>query len=355
MTARRLHRWLGVVLGAWFLVVGLTGAILVYWHGLEEVAMPRPAAATSLPLQDLLDAARRHMGDLPWRIFPADELSDHARAIIATDAGRVTLYLDPSTGAVQASLPWGGSIVHWIYDLHAHALAGRVGKLLVGLSAFPLLFAIIAGVVLWLRRGAVPLAEATLPQRGLRGRRRLSNLHRTVGFWALLPLLLATLSALPVSFPSTTRQVLQPILPPAPAFRVPQVKGTGPVDLDGAVAVARAALPGWRLAWAEPADPPAEPDWLLVMLPEHGAWPSGRAAAYVNARTGRLEAVDMPDGVDHARAWIRAFHEGRVFGEGHRLVVLASGLAMVGLAVLGMLLWLRGRRRVPAALPVAGE
>jgi len=343
LTARRLHRWLGLVLGAGVLVVGLTGATLIYWHGLEEVAMPRPAAPSSLPLQALLDAAGRHRDEMPWRIFPADELSHHARAIFPSTAGRVTLYLDPSSGAVQSSLPWRGSVVHWFYDMHAHALAGRTGKLLVGLSAFPLLLGIILGLRLWLRRGAVPVAEAVWPQRGLRGRRRLSNLHRTVGFWALLPLLLATLSAMPVSFPDTTRRVLEPILPPAPAFRVPQVKGTGPVDLDGAAAVARAALPGWRLAWAEPADPPEEPDWLLVMLPEHGAWPSGRAAAYVDARTGRLEEVNLPDGVDHARAWFRAFHEGRVFGQAHRMVMLASGLAMVALAVLGVLLWRRGR------------
>jgi|GEM_PF-3460029 len=39
MTARRPHRWLGLVLGAWFVVVGLTGATLVYWHGLEEVKL----------------------------------------------------------------------------------------------------------------------------------------------------------------------------------------------------------------------------------------------------------------------------------------------------------------------------
>jgi uncharacterized iron-regulated membrane protein len=32
-----------------------------------------------------------------------------------------------------------------------------------------------------------------------------------------------------------------------------------------------------------------------------------------------------------------------VFGQAHRLVMLASGLAMVALAVLGVLLWRRGR------------
>ena len=86
-----------------------------------------------------------------------------------------------------------------------------------------------------------------------------------------------------------------------------------------------------------------------MLLRQSHEWPSGRAAAWVNANTGRLEEVRLPDGVDHARAWIRAVHEGRVFGTAHRWSVIASGLAMMMLAALGPLLWLRARRRAPVA------
>lgn len=347
--ARRLHRWLGLVLGAWFLVLGVTGAILVYWHALEAMELPTPPPGAALPLQQLFESAARHMNEVPWRIFPPDATSRHARAVFLTDAGRETLYLEPATGSVQASLAWRGAAVHWLYDLHSTALAGPWGKLLVGLSGLPLLLGIALGLRLWLKRGAVPLREALLPRRGLRGRRLLSSIHRSVGFWALLPLLLVVASGLPVSFLDTTRKLLQPILPAVAEFTPDPAKGPGPVDLDGAVATALAALPAWRLAWAEP--PGDGQDWLLVLLPRQGAWPSGRAAAFVNSRTGRLEEVRMPDGVDHARAWMRAFHEGRVFGTAHRLSVVAAGLAICVLSVLGLLLWRRGRRPARARAP----
>ena len=352
MTARRLHRWLGLLLGGWFVVLGLTGAVLVYWHALEAVELPRPASGEALPLQQLFEAAVRHMRDVPWRIFPADEHRDHALAIFLTDEGRRTLHLDPTSGEVQAILPWRGAVVHWLYDLHANALSGQTGKLLVGLTAIPLLLGLAMGLRLWLRRGAVPLRESVVPIAGLRGRRRLSNWHRAIAIWSLLPLLLAVASGLPVSFPDTTRQVLQPVLAASPAFRVAPAKGLGPVDLDGAVALALAALPGWRLGWAEAPPDVGEPEWMLVLLRQAHAWPSGRAAAWVNAETGRLEEVRLPDGVDHARAWIRALHEGRIFGTAHRWSVIVSGAAMVVLAVLGVLLWWRSRRRV-AAVPAA--
>lgn len=349
MSARKLHRWLGLLLGGWFLVLGLTGAVLVYWHALEAVELPRPSGGESLPLQTLLDRAARHMDDIPWRIFPADEHRDHALAIFLTDEGRRTLYLNPANGEVQGALPWRGAAVHWLYDLHANALAGSAGKLLVGLTAIPLLLGLAMGLRLWLRRGAVTLRESLRPVRGLRGRRRLSHWHRVLGIWAFLPLLLAVGSGLPVSFPDTTRLVLQPLLAPSPPFQGPATKGAGPVDLDGAVAIARTALPGWRLGWAEPPAGPGETEWLLVLLRQASDWPSGRAAAWVDAKTGRLLEVRLPDGVDHARAWIRAFHEGRVFGEAHRWIVVFSGLAMVALSVIGLLLWRRSRRPVAAA------
>ncbi len=350
VSARRLHRWLGLTLGVWFLLVGATGAILVYWHALEAVELPRPAAGATMPFQALLEAASRHMNDIPWRFFPADEHSAHARAVFLTDPGRITLLIEPSTGAVQGSLPWRGALVHWVYDLHANALGGRTGKLLVGLSALPLLLMLGLGLRLWLKRGSVPIRESIIPRRGLRGRRLLSHAHRVAGFWALPPLLLAAVTGLSLSFPDTTREVLQPFTAPSPEFRVPLAKGTGPVDLDGAMAALRAAMPGWRLAWAEPPDDEV-PDWTLVLLPEAQAWPSGRAAAYVNAHTGRLEEVRLPDSVDHIRAWIMALHNGEAFGLAHRLLVIALGLTLCGMAVLGLLLWLRGRRKAAAPLP----
>ena len=350
MSARQIHRWLGLILGGWFALLGLTGAVLVYWHALEAAELPRPAQGGALPLQALFESATSHMRDIPWRIFPADEHRDHALAIFLTDAGRRTLHMDPTSGAVQSVLPWRGAAVHWLYDFHANALAGTVGKLLVGLTALPLLLGLILGIRLWLKRGAVPLQESILLRGGLRGRRRLSNWHRALAFWAFLPLLLAVGSGLPVSFPDTTRQLLQPLLHQAPDFAVPAGKGSGPVDLDGAVAVALAAMPGWRLGWAEPPDD--EPEWMLVLLRDGHAWPSGRAAAWVNAQTGRLEEVRLPDGVHHARAWIRAVHEGRVFGTAHRWSVIAAGLAMGVLPILGVLIWRRSRKPVVAALPV---
>ena len=56
--------------------------------------------------------------------------------------------------------------------------------------------------------------------------------------------------------------------------------------------------------------------------------------------------LDLPNDLLRAMK-LRAVHEGRVFGTAHRWSVIAGGLAMLVLAVLGVLLWWRSRRRAP--------
>ncbi len=36
-----VHRWLGIVLGAWFALVGITGSLLVYEDPIDEWLNPR--------------------------------------------------------------------------------------------------------------------------------------------------------------------------------------------------------------------------------------------------------------------------------------------------------------------------
>src|SRR3954454_23426696 len=88
---------------------------------------------------------------------------------------------------------------------------------------------------------AVPWRERLFSQNGLRGRRRLANLHRALAFRALLPLLLAVCTGLTLAFPQTTQRLLYRVTTAIP--QPPPMPGDGPVDLAGALALAEAARP----------------------------------------------------------------------------------------------------------------
>jgi uncharacterized iron-regulated membrane protein len=350
----RLHRWLALGLGLWFVLAGLSGAVLVYWRELAPgpgLAAPTQAslplavllklAAQALPAEaDLFRAMPPAQPGAPWRL----------EALVPRPQGtdrRTSIWLHPETGAILDIEAWGDSWVHTLYDLHDGALFGRLGGTLVGFAGLALALLVTAGGLLWTRHHRLPLREAYRPVAGLRGLRRWRNLHRAAGLWAALPLLVAGLTGATLSFPGATRQALAPLLaapeaepePARPAVPKPRRQS---LWLEDAMALAQARFPGHRIAWLD-LPPPDGGSYQLALLP---LAPGVAAAARVEVDLASGTVLAEPAApVETARAWFMALHNGQALGLGHRLAVLLLGLLPLGFAVTGLAMY--RRRRLP--------
>ncbi len=246
--------------------------------------------------------------------------------------------------AVLHQAVWGHHWVHWLYQLHDGALLGRVGTQAAGLAGLPMLALLGAGFILWQRRHGLPWRELLRPVAGLRGLRRWRNLHRALGAWSLLPLAVAALTGVTLSFPETTRATLAPLLAPLLAEPPAQWEKAGPLTLNAVVALAEARLPGHRLAWLDlPMDGSDAVD--LALLPRDGRI-AAPARLHATLQNGLVEYAQAAP-VEQARAWFMALHNGAALGLGHRLAISALGLAPGVLLLLG---WAMGRRRAAQAL-----
>ena len=346
-TATSVHRWLGLGLGLWLAVAGLSGSLLVWWHELNPAPVVMAPAGPTLPLAVLVKRAARHLPEgadifrahLPEA--PHQPLRLEARVPGADGRERVTsLWLDLTSGAVLASQAWGEHWVHWVYDLHDGALLGEGGVLATGLAGLAFLALLLAGGALWTRHHRLPLREALRPVAGLRGLRRWRNLHRAFGLWSLPLLLVASFTGITLSFPDSTRAVLDVALPAAPALPPQQVATLTESPLDQAVALAEASLPGFRVAWVD-LPPPRGRHYALALLPHHGGL-AAPARAMFDARAGLLEAAPA-SATETARAWFMALHNGQALGLLHRWLVVVLGLLPAALFWLGLAM--RQRRR----------
>jgi uncharacterized iron-regulated membrane protein len=123
----RLHRWLGLGLGAVFVLLGLTGSLLVFYVGIDEAIEPALAVPGPAPAGAAL--ARRAAGPAAGAPAARPRLAHRAAARrprpghrALPQAGRNGRRLlqaaagdrQPATGQVLANRFWGDFAATWV-------------------------------------------------------------------------------------------------------------------------------------------------------------------------------------------------------------------------------------------------
>lgn len=370
--ALRLHRWLGLGLGAVFVLFGLTGSLLVFYTELDSVVEPAlrqaaPApAATRAPVswQAVLHSLQQAhpQRDRGWRI----ELTTNGQGQMAPGPGPVTarylqptesagaffrpllVTVDPGSGQVLASRFWGSFAATWLFDLHYTLLMADAGRTLVGLLGLALLLALVLGLLLWWPRRGHWRTALRVNLAGSRQRRHY-DLHKLagVGGGAVLMLLAATGAAL--ALPAWVEPALQRWRPPltVPAPQPTRQPGVPLISLDEALARAQAHWPEGRARWVDTPSAESAVYRVRIWLPGGPSQRFPRSLVWVHAHTGAVLAVRdarQQSASDAVLAWLHPLHNGEAFGLAGRATVCVAGLLPLLLAVTGLQRWLDRRR-----------
>ena len=150
--AARVHLWGGLLLGPLIVVLGLSGAALVFRTELEDT-LHRPAAVrTAGPVRslDAIVAAARlaHPGVEPRALHVPLRADRAYRVEMGVGARRVDVAVDPYTLAVLHSRAPERSPLAAVHALHVGFHAGRAGAIAVGLVGLALVLE--SGTGLWL-------------------------------------------------------------------------------------------------------------------------------------------------------------------------------------------------------------
>lgn len=353
---RKLHRWIGLAALLPMVLLGVTGAVLT----LAPVWPQGRAASLGVPKPDAeivaAAAALAPSGARPARYTPAAEPGD---AAVVAFGGRnaSTIRIDPATLARIGTGEGQGGILRAMRTLHVNLmLPDYNGRSIVGWCGVALVFLTLFGIPIWWPQPGQWKAAFTfsLAARGQRFHRRL---HGAVGIWIALVLFVNALTGAMLGFPQTVRgwMGLQAGGPPRQG-----APGPGPApqyDLNAAMALARAALPGTQPRFV--ILPAAAGDPFRIFLGRPGGGAVGAGTVTIDAGGTKVLSLQDPEGytlAERAWRWAHDLHEGAGAGPVWRGLTVLAGVALPVFSVTGLAMWLlrrRNRRRLDLARQAA--
>jgi uncharacterized iron-regulated membrane protein len=352
------HRWLGLVLGLWFSIIGLTGSILVFHAEIDEALnaalqiVEMPPAGRYQPADKIFAAAREALPPsavMAFITYPRDERGVYAIDFsVPSPGGDETwrVYVDPYRAAVtgktlvrSATDWWPHGFVPFVFELHYSLLV--FGMRLVGYIAVAMLVSLLLGIVR-VKRGAPP-------------QRFVYDLHKTIGLCSAVVLGALIISGLYFNLSETFNWVVRQFSPATVNLSelqsVPITSGK-PLTLGHAMVIADSKTPGGHFSWMVAASMPEDVHIVCKAgIPAINRFVDQRCFV-IDQWSGKILHVgDTVSGSagDAFLAWQLPLHSGQAFGWPGRILVFMVGLACPAIFATGLLRWLHKRRARQAA------
>ena len=382
----RWHFYAGVFVLPFILILSVTGSIYLFkpqierweersWVGLGTAGAVSPDRQLTAVLAANPGARFNH-----YRL--PREAGDAAMVQLAMADGKLReVYVSPQ-GRVLGSLDPDSRIAAVVARIHGSLLIGRWGDWLVELAASWTIVMILTGLYLWWPR-PLRLAGTLWPRLSLRGRPLLKDLHRVTGFWIAGLLLVTLASGLPWAgvWGSTfawTRAELG-LVKGVQDWKVGVQSGhSGHDHAVGMPMTPRSrAHDGLALSTFVTKAEAERMAFPVLVLPPHASQafgpPTGDVwtvkSAAQNRTLSRQVTYDPVTGAEAGRSGFAdqhlidrvvntgvAWHEGQLFGLANQIIGLLTAIALIGLSVVGVAMWLRrrpeGRIGAPASSPV---
>ncbi|RCS41321.1 PepSY domain-containing protein [Bremerella cremea] len=353
----RIHRWLGLVAGLLFVLMGLSGSFLVFHHAIDAWLNPdlliSEVADVSHSLDEIM-AVAKEQGETEEHVLKFADAPREASGVWTVwfqqpiqDAPFRQVYVDPYSAQVTGKRVRGEYLTTFIYLLHMKLLAGRAGANIVGISGILLLISFVSGIYLWwpMWRHSWRAAFAI---RG--GSRFVFDSHKVLGLGSLPLLLVIAFSGVYMVFPSwfeaVPRLLADEKRPSSPL--ISQVTpGAKTISVDRAVEIAQEILPAAELNRIH--FPTNEKGVYSIRLRQPGdvRQHMGNSRVWLDRYSGQVLAVrdwNEHSAVDTFFAWQFPLHNGEALGLGGRWFVFLSGVVLAILYFTGFWLWFRKKR-----------
>ena len=346
-----LHTWSGLVFGIAIVMLGITGAGLVLRPELDSLVnhhlLKVPACHAPLPLDtQVARAGAAH----PGKVRNIELTAGPTNTTAVKFANMDYVYVSPCSGKVLGVQNQYGGFFGTLDWLHRFLFAGHeTGRPIAGwINLVFLLSLIIGGIVLWWPRSKTELRRAIRFDVKLPGIARTLSLHKIIGLYTSVLLLVITLTAIPIGFLPVKNLIYhltgyQPLDPPTSTVNV----GVLPMPLQQVWRETQREFP--HITWASIDLPQRPEDAIRIEILEPGMpHKNAKSFLYLDQYSGRVLYRIHYKALNVGRKlylYSIAFHSALVGGLPYQILLLLACLGIPVQAWSGFSPWLQRRLR----------
>lgn len=363
-TIKKIHFWLSIPAGIVIILMCLTGAILVFQEEALRAIHPErykvKVRSIRLTLDDIVEQANASLAN--DTITAIQVFNKPERTCIATlsSGQRTHAYLDPYTGEIAGYYNYRKGFFSDVTRLHRWLMFNnnKTGKVITGASAIFFVFILISGIVVWWPRKNAFKKSFFKVKWNSSHMRRLFDLHRTLGIYVAVVLLLLCLTGLMWSFDWYRQGV-------ASVFNIENSTGGHGgnrrgdyVHVSGRNGMNEKRTVRNKDWWQQAFDTAKDcmPDYksiriaingTVTILPDRAPHPRATDTYRFSPNDNKLEPVSLygeKRDNNYMMTWTYALHTGTWGGIWSKVIMFLSCLIGASLPVTGYMLWLKSAK-----------
>jgi uncharacterized iron-regulated membrane protein len=365
-----VHLWLGLALGLFVSIFGITGSILVFHAEINELLNPKLLTVivpdtnpVYKPLADIFQAGQAVMLEKAKHTFstyPRNNEAAFKHDYSVPLTGEVTeswqVYVNPYTAQVigkrlmgSSDNPFPKTFIGFIFELHYALFLGEdPGYLIVGIMGALLIISTLTGLIVWWPLTGKWRQAVTIKFKASSERLNF-DVHKTFGFYSIIVLIPVLFSGVYMDVPERVVPVLELFSPVTYRywFKSKPAPEKSSITMADAVNIADKRYPTGRANWIYGATGPTGTYTVCKDGVEEPGSLLHRRCVVIDRYSGAILDVDDPaigTAGEVFTQWQWPLHSGQAFGWTGRILVFLSGFACPVLFVTGVIRWCQKRR-----------
>ena len=268
------------------------------------------------------------------------------------EGGGPRVFVNPYTAAITGELNPRDNFFKTVEMLHRGLVAGKVGKLVMGISASMFLFILATGIVLWWPVARKALSARLKVKWGSGWKRLNHDFHIVLGFYASVFLFVIAITGVGMSFEwvgeginklthSPTKR------PEAPESAAPAGAGAPAFAADAVLALARQQAPDAEsYAFQLPKD--SKGSIRVAVLRPGAITENATDEVYLDQYSGQVisrQTYEQRPVGQRIRGLFKPVHTGAIFGWPTKLLALVMTLLGATFPITGTIMWLNRRKK----------